>query len=175
MGSNSCHDWQICPDAHVPLHAGKPAFWHAGRQTHAPLAPSARHVSFGGQTPSQTGGPLPPSQGLSVVVVVVLLVLVTVLVVDVVVAGLQPDVGVQASQQLGKFPTHAWPFFGARHVVASRLTEHLVVPGLLVRQHVTKPGFPQVECAAHRVTTPAQLWFTSVALACPAAQLTYEP
>jgi hypothetical protein len=48
----------------------------------------------------------------------------------------------QASQQLNCEPTHAVPFFGARHCSALRLTEHLVtvVPSDrgFVRQQVTK-------------------------------------
>jgi hypothetical protein len=41
-----------------------------------------------------------------------------------------------------------------------------------VRQQVTKPGFPQVDDAAHFFTWPRQLRFTSVASICCAAQLT---
>jgi len=31
------------------------------------------------------------------------------------------------------------------------------VPVVVVKQHVTAPGLPQVECAAHFVTAPVQL------------------
>src|SRR5262245_37716224 len=44
-----------------------------------------------------------------------------------------------------------------------------------MRQHVTKPGLPHVDLAAHLVTAPRQLWFASVFLACSVAQLTYSP
>jgi len=43
-------------------------------------------------------------------------------------------------------------FFGAMHLSGALLVEHLVTPVLLVRQQVTKPGFPQVERDAHFLT-----------------------
>src|SRR5262245_52545344 len=77
----------------------------------------------------------------------------------------------QASQQLVKLPTHAVPPTGARQCAASRLVLHFV-PVALVTQQVTAPaGFPQIECAAHRLTAPAQLLLTSVWFACSTAQL----
>jgi hypothetical protein len=45
----------------------------------------------------------------------------------------------------------------------------------LVRQHVTNPGLPHVDLAAHFTTAPRQLGFVSVARACSLAQLTYSP
>ena len=84
----------------------------------------------------------------------------------------------QLSQQLGTVPTHAVPPLGATHFDSLGATEHLVWPVELVRQQVTKPGLPQVECAAHFVTAPLQLFgrlglvpLDSV-LATPATQLT---
>ena len=81
-------------------------------------------------------------------------------------------VDAQASQQLLKPPTHAVVPARAVQWLASRLILHRVPVGL-VRQQVTKPaGLPQVEWEAHRLTVPAQLLLTSVALAWSAAQLT---
>jgi hypothetical protein len=78
----------------------------------------------------------------------------------------------QASQQLVYFPTHAVAFNGALQCAASRLILHFVALAS-VTQHVTAPaGLPQVECAAHRLTAPAQLLFTRARFACSAAQLT---
>jgi len=60
-----------------------------------------------------------------------------------------------ASQQLGTLPTHAVPPGGGLHASALRLMLHRVPPSAAVRQHVTKPGFPQVDWAAQLVTAPA--------------------
>ena len=101
--------------------------------------------------------------------------MVVVVVVVVVVVGQLglPGAG-QASQQLVQFPTV--PCF-AVHSAASLSTLH-VVPLVVVRQQVTAFGLPQVECAAHFVTAPLQLFgrlglvpLDSV-LATPATQLT---
>jgi len=70
--------------------------------------------------------------------------------------GAQP-VAVQASQQLEKPPTHAEPPDGGVQWSASRFVEHFVAPFALVRQQVTKPGFPHVDRAAHRWIAPLQL------------------
>ena len=78
----------------------------------------------------------------------------------------------QASQQLESAPAHALPPLGALQAAAFFLIEHLVTPLRLVRQQVTKPGRPHVERAAQRCTCPTQPWFTRVARAWPAAQLT---
>ena len=59
-----------------------------------------------------------------------------VVLVDVVEVVAQPP-STHASQQLGKFPTHALPPFGAIHAVALLLMEQDVLPLLVVRQHVT--------------------------------------
>ena len=80
----------------------------------------------------------------------------------------------QASQQLETWPTHAVPPFGATHRLASRFVEHFVL-SFLVLQHVTKPGFPHVDLAAHFFTTPLQLLFVIVALMCWTAHETYAP
>ena len=81
----------------------------------------------------------------------------------------------QASQQLANEPTQAEPSFGGVHRSALDLVEHFVTPLAFVRQHVTKPGLPHVDFAAHFTTAPRQLVFVSVALACADAQLTYAP
>src|SRR5262245_3388278 len=69
----------------------------------------------------------------------------------------------QLSQQLGTVPTHIDPPIGAVHFAALRLTEHFVLPAAVVRQHVTKPGAPQVDFLAH-FTTAALHSFGSVPL-----------
>lgn len=99
---------------------------------------------------------------------------VVVLVVVTVVDGAQPP-SPQASQQLGVVPTHAEPPFGALHLSAPFLTEHLVSPFDFVWQQVTKPGLPHVDLAAHCTTAPWQLRFCSVAFACAVAHRTYSP
>jgi hypothetical protein len=87
-----------------------------------------------------------------VVVVVTLLELVDVVVVVVVVVVVgQP--GPQASQQLGFVPTVA----GALHKAALRLVLQWTLPLALVRQQVTKPGLPQVDREAQRMTACLQL------------------
>ena len=62
---------------------------------------------------------------------------------------------------------------------ASRLMLHVVLPFAVVRQHVTKPGFPQVDRAAH-FTTATLHCFDSIPLlsalfATCVAQRTYVP
>jgi hypothetical protein len=56
----------------------------------------------------------------------------------------------QLSQQLGTAPTHLEPPLGAVHFAWLDLREHFVLPVAVVRQHVTKPGAPQVDLRAHR-------------------------
>src|SRR5262245_66687696 len=73
-------------------------------------------------------------------------------VVVVVVAPTQPPAS-QLSQQLGTVPTHADPPMGAVHFAALDLIEHFVLPAADVRQHVTKPGAPQVDLLAHFTTS----------------------
>ena len=63
--------------------------------------------------------------------------------------------GPHASQQLGTDPTHAVPPVGALHTAALLLVEHVVWPVRLVVQQVTKPGLPQVDCAAQDTTGSA--------------------
>ena len=58
-----------------------------------------------------------------------------------------------ASQQLGTDPTHAVPPGGALQFPLC-LVEQVVLPVALVWQQVTKPGLPQVDCAAHCTTAP---------------------
>jgi len=107
-------------------------------------------------------------------VVVAVSVVVTVVVVELVVGAAQP-LAVHASQQLANCPTHREPPLGATHLAGPLLIEHLVTPLLFVRQHVTKPGLPQVERDAHFLTNPAQLLLARTEFACSAAQLTYAP
>jgi len=92
-----------------------------------------------------------------------------------VVVVVPPQPPSHASQQLDVAPTHAWPSFGGLHLSALDLIEHFSLPRLSMRQHVTKPGLPHVDLAAHLVTAPLQLWLTSVPLACSVAHLTYWP
>jgi hypothetical protein len=80
---------------------------------------------------------------------------------------------VQASQQLGLLElTHAVPFFAGLHALGDDFVLQLVLPCESVRQQVTKPDLPHVECAAHFTTAPLQLWLVSVAFACFAAHET---
>jgi len=81
----------------------------------------------------------------------------------------------QDSQQLAPVPTHAWPPLGGLHLSAADLIEHFTLPRRSTRQHVTNPGLPQVDLAAHWVTNPLQLLFVSVAFAWSEAQLTNWP
>jgi hypothetical protein len=106
-----------------------------------------------------------------VVLVVLVVVVIVVVVVDAGQLGPLPGDG-QASQQLVQLPTV--PSFAVQWA-ASFLVLHLVTGApflVFVRQQVTKPGFPQVDLAAHLCTAPAQLLLASTAFACCAAQLT---
>jgi hypothetical protein len=82
---------------------------------------------------------------------------------------------VHASQQLGFVPTHAVPPLGAVHELAVLLVLQLVLPFVLVRQHVTKSGLPHVERDAHLTTAPLQLLLSSTVFAVCAAHETYVP
>src|SRR5439155_3571 len=53
-----------------------------------------------------------------------------------------------ASQQLGADPTNAVPPRGGLQAPALRLIEQVVLPVASVRQQVTAPGMPQVDCDA---------------------------
>src|SRR5205823_3898545 len=57
-----------------------------------------------------------------------------------------------ASQQLGVEPTNADPPLGALQAAAVRLIEQVVLPVASVRQQVTAPSTPQVDCAAQDTT-----------------------
>ena len=74
-----------------------------------------------------------------------------------------PQPASHALQQLDVVPTHACPPFGALHLSALDLVEHFSLPFALMRQHVTNPGFPQVERAAHFLAAAAQLGFCNPA------------
>jgi len=62
--------------------------------------------------------------------------------------------GPHASQQLGTDPTHAVPPGGGSQADALLLIEQRVLPLLLVRQQVTKPGLPQVDRDSQDITAP---------------------
>jgi len=83
----------------------------------------------------------------------VLVVLLVVTIVVVVVAGAH-DAPTHASQQLAVLPTHTVPFFGAAHRAAPCLIAQDVFPCSFVRQQVTNPALPHVDCAAHLTTAP---------------------
>jgi hypothetical protein len=138
-------------------------------QTQPPEVPSTHPSPDTGQVPTQRCEAVSKLHVSGRVVVVVLVVLV------VVVADAQP-VSVHASQQLGTLPTQAVPPGGGWHAEARGFVRHFVAPSALVRQQVTKPGLPQVERAAQRVTRDLQLFGRSLArarcFATPVAQLT---
>jgi len=69
-------------------------------------------------------------------------------------AGTQPPCS-HASQQLGNSPTQALPPRGGLQNPARRLMLHVVLPAASVRQQVTAPALPQVDCAAQPTTTSA--------------------
>ncbi len=62
------------------------------------------------------------------------------------------ELAAHESQQLSAEPTQATPPRDGLHFAALLLIEHLILPLLSTRQHVTAPRFPQVECAAQSVT-----------------------
>ena len=59
------------------------------------------------------------------------------------------------------------------------MVEHFVLPFEFVRQHVTKPGLPHVDLAAHLITLPLQFMGSSFAsarsFATVATHFTYWP
>jgi len=69
-------------------------------------------------------------------------------------AGTQPPCS-HASQQLGNSPTQALPPCGGLQNLPRRLMLHVVLPAASVRQQVTAPALPQVDCAAQPMTTSA--------------------
>jgi hypothetical protein len=81
----------------------------------------------------------------------------------------QPPPAEHASQQLEAAPTQALPPFGGRQRSALRLMLQRVLPAASVRQQVTKPSRPHVECAAQLTTSPlhsarsAPSWTASLA------------
>ena len=94
--------------------------------------------------------------GAAVVVVDAAVVVVRAGVVVVVLPGGPHELpGPHASQQLGTDPTHAVPPGGALQKAALLLVEQVVWPVRVVRQQVTKPGMPQVDCAAQDTTGSA--------------------
>jgi hypothetical protein len=117
--------------------------------------------------PELQGEQEPQLDGIVVVVVVVVGMVVVVVVVGAGQLGRLPGAG-QASQQLVHVPTV--PFFAVQRRASASILHF--VPVVVVKQHVTKPGLPQVECAAHFFTTPAQLLLTRNEFACCTAQLT---
>jgi hypothetical protein len=81
----------------------------------------------------------------------------------------------QPSQQLPVWPTVAVPPSGARHPLLFVMA-HRGTPSELVRQQVTNPGFPQVDCAAQLTTSRrhclARVPFRIACFATCATQLT---
>jgi len=152
----------------VPPHEPKPpiARHGPGTQPHAPVTASATQMSLSGShIPAQVPPAWGPQSGGKTVLVVE--------VDDVVVVVAQPPPASQASQQLGTTPMHALPpFGGATQRAAVRLSAQEVVPERRVRQHVTKPGLPQVDLEAQRLTIPAQPLFLSAAAPLSTAQRT---
>jgi hypothetical protein len=92
---------------------------------------------------------------------------------DVVVVVAHPEPA-HASQQLVAAPTHAVPRLGALQWAASFATLHFAPFGF-VMQHVTNPGFPHVDRAAHRWATPLQRLFASVSPSTRAEHRVYSP
>ena len=78
----------------------------------------------------------------------------------------------QASQQLGRCPTHAIPCLAGLQSAALLLVLHLVVPFAVVRQQVTKPGFPQTDRAAQWIAARLQRFGRVLAFARRVAQRT---
>jgi hypothetical protein len=120
--------------------------------------------------------------GTSLVVVGATLVVVGALVVLVVVSHVNDpsgDPAPQESQQLVAPPGHACPPRGALHFSALDLMEHFTLPRRSIRQHVTKPGFPHVDFAAHLTASPLHSFGRSPesasSSATPLTQLTYCP
>jgi len=85
----------------------------------------------------------------------------------------------QESQQLVAVPAHAWPPFGALHLLALDLIEHFTLPRRSTWQQVTAPDLPHVDLAAQLVTTPLHSFGRSPEEASRSAtcatQLTYLP
>ncbi len=61
----------------------------------------------------------------------------------------------QISQQVLGVSGQSLPPLGARQA-PRRFTPHFRAPDAVTRQQATRPGRPQVEPAAHRLTTPLQ-------------------
>jgi hypothetical protein len=85
----------------------------------------------------------------------------------------------QESQQLVAVPAHAWPPFGGLHMLALDLIEHFTLPRRSMRQQVTAPALPHVDCAAQLTTSPVHSFGRSPeparSFATWATQLTYFP
>ena len=58
---------------------------------------------------------------------------------------------------------HTVPPFGAVHESASFLIAHVVLLRAVVRWHVTAPGLPHVDFAAHAFTAPWHVFLSSPA------------
>jgi hypothetical protein len=120
----------------------------------------------------------PPSPTLTVCVRVPSVVVVAAPGVVVVVVAPEQLPALQLSQQLGTVPTHADPPWSAVHFAWLDFREHFVLPFVVVRQHVTKPGAPQVDFLAHRTTSAlhcfGRLPLFAAAFAIPATHWTYD-
>jgi hypothetical protein len=90
-----------------------------------------------------------------------------------------PHAPSHASQQLSAVPTQAIVLPDDWHLSAFFLIEHFTLPFLSTRQQVTESGLPQVDLAAHDVTSPLQLAgsvpASTRAFATSFTQLTYWP
>lgn len=139
---------------------------------HWPL--TTAHTVSGGHSPQQMSGPSTPPHAATVVVVVLVDVVTVVLdvLLDVVVVA---HALVHASQQLEQ--SLVVPPSAVQRA-ASRAVRHFVTP-FRSRQQVTKPGFPQVERAAQRLTALLHWRGSSPSparsAATPAAHRTWAP
>ena len=90
-------------------------------------------------------------------------------------AGAAQPPETQASQQLGRWPTHAVPCLVALQCAASLFVLHTVLPFAVVRQQVTKPGFPQTDRAAQSIAARLHPFGSVLAFATCFAQRTKAP
>jgi len=146
------------PSGHTPVE--QTAWFDDAQSTGGPTQlqpprPSLWHACPVEHTPPQEPPPREWHGGSVVVLVHVELVVVVLPIRLLVVVATQPPFP-QASQQLDSVPVQALPPCGAVQVATFLLIEHLITPVALVRQQVTNPGRPQVECAAQRFSCPRQ-------------------
>src|SRR5882724_995186 len=154
------------PNQSAGVPSGQSAGVPATQTPHAQSVRPSHRFTIDGVVVVVVAVELPPSVvvGPGVVLVVV------------VVAGAGHVAPPHASQQLARSPTQAVPPLGGLHAAALLLMLHVWTPRAFVRQQVAKPGRPQVDCAAHRLTFPLQAVGSvpalAAALATAAAHLT---